>query len=91
MSNKITDGAIEAVCGRCIFWKEAVDNTGLNIGAGRRGNCWGLPPTPYAAQMDRSGRVTAQGNLRPVVPEHEPACSMYADKEMLQQMTVGKN
>jgi hypothetical protein len=83
---------IEATCGRCIFWKKVDEPAGMRtIGAGQRGNCYGSPPTPYAAQVDRTGRVIAQGNLRPVTPENEQACGMYVDREMALRMQPANN
>lgn len=69
-------------CGKCFFWS-FVEERGANvqIGAAKRGNCYGGPPTPFAAKTDQFGNVRAQGNLRAVVTENEKACGMFIDRE----------
>jgi hypothetical protein len=83
---------IIATCGRCIFWKFVEEPAGrVTIGAPKRGNCYGVPPTPYPAQVDRTGRIVAQGNMRAVCPESEPACGLFVDAEMAQRMQSANN
>jgi hypothetical protein len=67
---------IKGVCGECVFWIRGDIGGPRLLGAADIGLCFGVPPVPRAV-LDKHGRLTGQGNMRPMLPATERCCSLF--------------
>jgi hypothetical protein len=73
--------ATDPQCGTCLFWKAVEQSGPVMLGVPARGVCFGAPPQMLPTMRD--GRVEAL-NMRPMLPDSDPACSLYVDADELQ-------
>jgi hypothetical protein len=77
---------VSYVCGSCFHWEEAKDLPAFEIGAARRGICFGAPPACRPVLDRRTGDQVGQANMRPLTKATERACGHFMPADAAAQL-----
>jgi hypothetical protein len=83
---------VAGVCGNCLHWL-IVEQRGpmIAIGAPKRGECWGVPPTPQSI-IGNDGRPGAVFNMRAQTRHNERGCALFMPcQEAIAELAAEQN